>query len=115
SPPIAPGAQFQFAVMEGHHRFGEAETKAGSRLVPALFEPDEPLRRLVALIFRNAWPVIDHRETDISRFAGQRNKDGRLLPGTGRVFDGIVDDVGKRLRQQLAVTVDFHLSRYLRF
>ena len=102
------GQKIKPAAVELHDRLGEAQAEAGTRLRAALLQPHETLGRALRGRPRPECPGRCRR-----RQAGFRRLSRSSVTRTvglsrrvGRIFDRVVDDVGQRLADQLAVAVD---------
>src|SRR5258708_1279656 len=85
-----------------------------TRLRATLFEADEALDRTTAFRCRNTATAIGDGQQDAIALAPCRHDDlcvGAIYPAP--VFDGVVDQIGKRLADQLPVAV--HRGRHRRF
>ncbi len=109
-------AEPEFAAMQRRHRRGQAETKAGTGQGPAGFQPHEPLHRVLAVAFGNAGAMVGDAEQHLVALAPRLDQD--LLRSSHdlriqrlhrsvrlAVFDRVLDQIGQRLADQLAVAV----------
>src|SRR5664279_1973282 len=97
--------------MQPRHRRGEAQAEPGARLRTALFEADEALDHTRAVGFRNARSAVGDGEQDAVALVERAHHDFRRRAVGDQVarlgiFDGIVDQIGERLADQLAVAFD---------
>ena len=96
--------------MQPRHRRGEAQPQPRARLRAALLEAHEALDRAAAIGLGNAAAAVGDREQDALALAHRLDHDLGLGPvhagAIGRaVFDGVVDQIGERLADELAVAV----------
>jgi hypothetical protein len=86
--------QLELEVMSLHDGLHQTHAEAVARSGAALFESKEALKDLFVLRFGNARATITELQTDIITVVFQCQLD---VAGWGRVFDGIVQQVGQRL------------------
>src|SRR5437763_16051019 len=101
----------ELTAMQPRHRRGEAEPEAGPRLGAALLEAHETLDRTSAVGLRNAASAIRDGEQDPLAFVlrfdddfGLHTIDRAAIGST--VLDGVIDQVGQRLADELAIAVN---------
>ncbi len=97
--------------MQPRYRRGEAQAQPRARLRAALLEAHKAFDHARAVGFRNARPAVDDREQDAVALAERAHDDfrrGAVHAALARlgIFDGIVDQIGERLTDQLAVASD---------
>src|SRR5512140_302359 len=82
---------------DGRH---QVQAKPHARCAPDLVRPVEAPQHGLALLFADAAAAIGHAYDDLA--AGARQLDAHLA-AFGRELDGVVDEVGDRLEQKIAV------------
>jgi hypothetical protein len=80
-----------------------AEPKAASGGATAPFEPVKALENVSMLVGGNSRPIIGDRND--GRTIAVRNLDGHLTRVTA-MFNGIVDKIGNRIKQEISLTCD---------
>jgi hypothetical protein len=102
-PSTAPGpsSSVSFALMDFGDRLDQRQAKPDTGQRARFLQSHKALQHPAALLGGNAWPSIGDRNLHLT-FAGlaPAQHDRAALR---RVFHGVVDEVGDRLRQQLAV------------
>ena len=88
----------------------KAQTKAMAWAAPASLDPVESLENVLALLERNAGPTISDRNRGALVFVTNRDLD---IPAAVR--DGIVDEIGDRVEQEIPVAIHGHLSAAFEF
>ena len=107
----------ELTAMQRRDRRRQAQSKTGTRLGAAGFEPDKSFHRVLAIGLRNSGPMVGDAKQHLiavatgldqnhlafaagDRISAQRLRDRRLA-----VFDSILDEVRQRLADQFAVAV----------
>ena len=85
----------------------QAEAEAIARCIAALFEPIEALENLIVLTGGNSRSVVGDRNHGHAAHIFTGNHD---LPGEAAVLERIVDDVGDRVENQVAIAGDHYLA-----
>ena len=89
------------SVMAMRNRAHETETEAVSRRAAARFEADEAVENDLAIGCGNARPVISH--LDDCFFAAE---DANLYLASIGIFESIVEQIGERLGEEVAIASD---------
>src|SRR6201997_435905 len=97
--------------MQAGHRRRQTQAKSGTWLGAALLEPHEALDGVRTIGLRYSGTAVTYGELDAVALAAGRDQDlgRRAIGGMALrlgVFDGVVHQVGERLADQLAVTLD---------
>src|SRR5581483_12296059 len=89
-------------------RCDQAEPEAVARRVTGLLQAIEALEDMLVLAGRDAGPIVGdrNRRLAISNLAG----DDDLAPGAA-MLERIVDQIGNRIENQVAIARDHHLAR----
>src|SRR5262244_2831620 len=101
---------FELSTMQLSDGSDKAESKAMTRAAPASLDPVEPLENVLTLLERNAGPTISDRNHGALVSATSRDLD---VPSAVR--DGIVDESGDRVEQEIPVAIDPHPSAAFEF
>ena len=83
----------------------KAQTEPVSGCAAASLEPDKAVEYDVAIGFRNAGTAIGNLEHGV-RVLAVAERPHRKLSTTG-IFEGIVEQIGERLRHQMAIAANF--------
>src|SRR5262249_24534969 len=106
--------ELELAAMQPGNRRGKTQSQAGARLRTALLEPHEALDRAITVGHGNAAAAVSHSQQDTIALSLRRHNDlrvGTVQPAP--VFDGVVDQIGQRLADQLSVAVNRSSRRRL--
>src|SRR5579859_2778642 len=98
--------ELELAAVEPRDRGRQAQAEAGARLGAALLQAHEALDHPATIGFRNPRPAILDAERNALAFILGLDDDLRgaaVELARRRIFDGVVDQIGQRLADQLAI------------
>ena len=92
-------------LVQARHRGDEAEPQPRARLGAARLQPHEALRHPCEFRRIDTRPVVGNRENDSTRSIRHRDRQPGLPPLHAGMLQRIVDEIGKRLADQLAIAL----------
>src|SRR5580765_1220454 len=102
--------------MAAGNRAHEAEAEPVARRAAARLQPDKPVEHARAVTFRYARSAVGNLDHGAAIARAYPDRDvasailASVMPGGAMIdraiFEGVVDEVGKRLRQQVPVAAD---------